>query len=203
MDTSLPHYHRNFVIEELILKGDCHASCSHNACETCVIGKPLKEKYRMFEEQQEGIMLQYNKWGYGENRRICRITTDLTLPEALEELNSQLNRFITHHQTKRLQAEAYKLVKASSSPAVVLMQVDFAENLTLDQQDEVQSAYYNKRQITLFTCCTWRGAKAIESTVILSDNLEHNRKTVAVYVMEIIKRMVITNSEVRLKMFRS
>ncbi|CAF2062499.1 unnamed protein product [Rotaria magnacalcarata] len=39
----------------------------------------------------------------------------------------------------------------------VVCQMDYAENYTLQDQDQIQSAHWSKKQVSIFTAYTWMG----------------------------------------------
>jgi hypothetical protein len=187
------------VAEEIILKEEeTHHECFHEACDTCLVGKPLLEKYR--QSPMEGVLVSYTKWDHNAQGRLVQVTTDMAVAEAVDEVAAQVKRFVHHHQIKRIQSEAYKMDKVASSSEMVMLQMDFAQSYGCDFQDEVQSAYYNKKQITVFTCCVWKGLQEKRNIVILSDCLEHNRKSVSVFLAELLK--LLMTPEVRTVIYK-
>ena len=61
------------------------------------------------------------------------------------------------------------------------MQVDFAENYTCLWQDEVQSAHWNKRQVTIFSSVLW-SASGAKSNAIISDDLSHTKHSIVCFL---------------------
>ena len=55
--------------------------------------------------------------------------------------------------------------------------MDFAQNFSLASQHEVQSAHFDKPQVTVFTASVVLGSES-KNFVILRDYLEHVRSTV-------------------------
>ena len=62
----------------------------------------------------------------------------------------------------------------SSSNDVVVVQMDFAQNFALLSQHAVQSAHFDKPQVTIFTEFVVMGSEH-KNFVIISDYLEHLR----------------------------
>ena len=62
----------------------------------------------------------------------------------------------------------------SSSNDVVVVQMDFAQNFALLSQHEVQSAHFDKPQVTVFTVFVVMGSEH-KNFVIISDYLEYVR----------------------------
>ena len=56
-----------------------------------------------------------------------------------------------------------------------IVQIDFAENYTCVFQDEVQSAHWNQKELTVFTACVWKGAKHITSYAVVAKSTVHDK----------------------------
>ena len=68
-------------------------------------------------------------------------------------------------------------VKCKIDSELAVLQIDFAENFSTLWQDEVQSAHWNKKQITAFTSVTWQ-QDSCTTAVIISDELTHSRNSI-------------------------
>ena len=66
----------------------------------------------------------------------------------------------------------------------ILLQVDFSENASLANQNEIQSVYWSHGEATLFTAHAWiqSDPDKRESMVIVSDDLQHNKLSVHAYM---------------------
>ena len=86
-----------------------------------------------------------------------------------------------------MQADEFKRERESvkDDPDKVIIQVDFAENFTTKLQNEVQSAYWSYKQVTLFTVCAWE-QQGVHSMVIASDYLQHDKYAVNVFLRRIL-----------------
>jgi len=70
-------------------------------------------------------------------------------------------------------------VLSSESGDTALIQINFSENYTCAQQDEIQSAHWNQKQVSLFTAAVWHSGKMFPS-VMVSDNMTNAKETVVV-----------------------
>jgi len=70
----------------------------------------------------------------------------------------------------------------------VYFQVDFSENATILNQDEIQSAHWTHSQVTLFTAHAW-GANISEGLVFVSDCLQHTKVAVYSFMNEIFNHL--------------
>lgn len=70
----------------------------------------------------------------------------------------------------------------------IILQIDFAENFAIFNQDEVQAAHFGYDQVTIFTACAWLPS-GITSMGIISDCLQHDKYSVWVYLKELISHL--------------
>ena len=82
--------------------------------------------------------------------------------------------FLRHVYVKRCQEVAYQQDIEESSAAKCVVQIDFSENYTCVFQDEVKSAHWNQKQLTVFTACVW---KNITSYAVITDSTVHDKST--------------------------
>ena len=68
----------------------------------------------------------------------------------------------------------------------MLLQIDFAENATCVMQDEIQSAHWKQKHISMYTVM-WYHRNHTVSIVILSDSTDHEKRTVSAHTYEILK----------------
>ena len=92
----------------------------------------------------------------------------------IDTLNDRWSSFVTHTYTTRQQRDYIKAIKLTSSfTTFVVTQVDFAENFSFVVQKEIQSAYWNKKQATLYTVVVTAGSEH-RSMVIISNCMIHD-----------------------------
>ena len=95
---------------------------------------------------------------------------------------------------KRQQARFFKKKIEHLTEEEAVVQVDFAENFSCKYQGEVQSAHWSQDQVTLFTVAIWTKSgdknSCFESHVIVSDDLKHDKTTVAVCVCKVVNDLV-------------
>ena len=122
-------------------------------------------------------------------KKICKLGT---VDEAIKSLEDQMPYILQHVYVKRQQSAFFDAKKANLTQSEALVQVDFAENYTCKHQDEVQSAHWHQQQITLFTVAVWtnNGSETTcKSHVIVTDELSHEKKSVAVMMSHIIDQV--------------
>ena len=67
--------------------------------------------------------------------------------------------------------------------------MDFAENFSTLWQDEVQSAHWHKKQVTIFTAVFWY-QNSCSSAVIVSDDLSHSKESILVFVHSLLSKHI-------------
>lgn len=92
----------------------------------------------------------------------------------IDNLNDRWASFVTHSYVTRQQREYIKQIRLLSSPnTFALVNCDFAENFTFVVQNEVQSAYWNQHQATLYTIVINIG-NSHHNMVVISDRMVHD-----------------------------
>ncbi|ROL51976.1 hypothetical protein DPX16_2003 [Anabarilius grahami] len=111
-----------------------------------------------------------------------------TLGDVLGFLKAAATKFLHHCFVKRKQSTFFqaKKIQAKSDKETVVLQVDFAENYTAAYQDQIQSAHWHQRQVTVFPSVLWSDGDP-ESYAIVSDRLEHDKRSVAAFLTKIVE----------------
>jgi hypothetical protein len=208
LSNEMPHnvcvckYHANFifVIDAIHQKIDSFPSshadilsavccnlksekCMSSECEKC-----LTNLHSLIEEDFDvSKTISWKKWTEDECRPKLTVV-DGTINEAVADLQSQLRKFKEHFFVKRQQAEAFKTLKESVIEGEVILQIDFAENYLSLTQDEIQSAHWSHKQITVVTACAW-SVNGLQSYAIVSDELCHDKYSVYACLKMLISKI--------------
>ena len=106
-------------------------------------------------------------------------------------LVTMIRTFLPHHYIKHCQSKFYneqkKQVTRDSSTA--MLQIDFTEDYTTIWQDEIQSAHWQKKQVTVFTSVYWNGLEP-QSIVIISDYLSHTKGSIVTFIDQLISDLL-------------
>ncbi|CAF1552840.1 unnamed protein product, partial [Didymodactylos carnosus] len=78
-----------------------------------------------------------------------------SVDEAVQLLGSKIEHFKFHVFVKREQSKYFEKLKAEVTDEKVMCQVDFAENYGMKEQDEVQSAHWYTKTMSIFTGYVW------------------------------------------------
>ncbi|KAK6178203.1 hypothetical protein SNE40_013013 [Patella caerulea] len=147
-------------------------------CSTCCDGKLFEKRFKKSEDKE----FSWYQWEDTDGF-VQKVKKQNSSYDAFDELALQLPKFFWHSYIKDKQVASYKHTKSISNGETseeCLLQMDFAENFTCISQDEIQSAHWKQRQVTVYTVMiTYRNEKL--SYVITSDNLSHDKNAVAAF----------------------
>jgi len=136
-------------------------------------------------------------------KKMEKVCKEGTVDDALAVLKEKLPNFLKHVYIKRQQSKYFehKIKHLQADEAVV--QVDFSENYTCQQQDEVQTAHWNQEQVTIFPVAIWtinddQSQKTCRSQVFITDDKNHDKKAVAVF-MDRVLQMLVSDQGPKLK----
>ena len=158
--------------------------CHLNECHLCKDGKLFIERHQ-FVNLQEDDAVSFLWWSSGD-QRLHRYSRRESLSESLEIFKDSLKDFLLHHITKRHQSDVFRQQKMNLSDETVLFHFDFSENYTCQYQDAVQSVYWIQKQVSIFTVSIY-SQNSSKSFVFLSDDIDHSKRTVTVYLTELLK----------------
>ena len=157
-------------------------ACLTSKCKTC------EDRINNFApDNSSADTLRYLQWQ--NNTRVEKVEIIGTVDDAFSSLKSQLKPFLLHTYVKRKQAACFKQLVSSRDGENVVLQVDFSENATIASQREIQSAHWSHAQATIFTAHTWIDTDSEESIVIVSDDLNHSKQSVYVYMQYIFNHL--------------
>ena len=112
----------------------------------------------------------------------------------IEKFQTELNSFREHVQRVAIQYAEIRRLKQVIPSKHAICQMDFAENYTCANADEVQSAYFDKGMVTLhpvvlYFRCTDDAELTHKSFVFVSDETAHNAATVYAFLQELIPKI--------------
>ena len=97
-----------------------------------------------------------------------------SVKECVTVLRQKAESFLSHVFIKRQQSMYFENLKLNLNDEKIFIQVDFSENFRIVVQDVIQSSYYSKDFVSLFTCYVWH-LNGGYSCVYASDNLSHDK----------------------------
>ena len=165
--------------------------CMTRKCSTC------SSRIDEFSPQDKPAVVQYYQWKSTENR-VEKVAISGTVEDVFDELKQQLNPFLLHTYVKRKQATSFDSLKSSCDGKSVVLQVDFSENATITAQREVQAAHWHHAQATIFTSYAWIDNKTNFSTVVISDDLDHTKHSIFVFMQCVFRTLKATFPNIEL-----
>lgn len=174
--------------EDLFHKVEC---CKRN-CKECGAQK-LKEHFSDLNETSDlKASFKWKRWqlddvGVGSKKVKRQVLQEKsgTLQDLLEELAKEVEFLAMHLFVSDWQRRQLNSLKDNLPTDWVLSIADFAENYRCSNQDEIQSAYYNYQQVTLFPVVSYYHCPAPdceeiveESIVFVSPDLTHDSDAV-------------------------
>ena len=95
-----------------------------------------------------------------------KVTILTTVNDIFDELTNQMSNFLVHRYIKRKQQDHFTKLTEEFDGSSAALQVDFSENASIVNQNEIQSAHWSHQQVTIFTDHVWVNQNVKESFVI-------------------------------------
>jgi hypothetical protein len=180
-----PKYHSKWVEEEVLCR-KLSDSCFQASCQDCRSGHYFWFKHPLGQQENADETVNLEMWQKGSSGYLNREKKVVLLDRAVNMFEEALPKFITHHLTKRNQSAMYLLHKQERKRDEIVIHFDFAENFTCSQQDQIQSAYYHQRQVSIFTSVIY-DSQGTHCMVLCSDDCDHSKRTVVAYILELFE----------------
>lgn len=167
-------------VMEMISCDITNEACMSGSCDQCPKGF-----WNSFDTTDlERKEISWNKWSFINNRpEFIKNTT--VCNKALTELKNMTDKFRLHCYIKQVQSDHFEETKNNLQKNEAVIQIDFAENYALTHQDEIQSAHWSHKQVTIFTCCIWFDDE-MKSVAIISNDTSHTKQAVWTFLKNII-----------------
>lgn len=140
-------------IDDLLTQSVClcpSEDCHYRRCDNCSNGN-VSDLFVTTDDIDEQVDTTWSFWSTSNNRVELQHRSG-SFRSLIEQFNTIWPAFITHSYCTRQQREHIKSIRVDSSfTTFVVIQLDFAENFSFIVQKEIQSAYWNKKQATVFT----------------------------------------------------
>lgn len=177
-------------------------SCMTGKCKNCpeFLQKmkeeaPLDEVTTWYEWEQ--VTEQVHEGEEKTTTKMTKVIKEGTIEEALDILKTKMPSFLQHVFIKRNQTKFFQEKIEQCKPQEAIIHVDFSENYTCLQQDEVQAAHWNQNQVTVFPVAIWSrdatGNVICSSHAIISDDLGHEKKSIAVFLYKVLNTFLKEN----------
>ncbi|CAF3406874.1 unnamed protein product, partial [Rotaria socialis] len=151
---------------KLIVCNDQNETCMFHKCAVCA------DKFK--NEIQNKIintksLIQWTLWSTSSQGRAVKIDYEGSVAECVNVLSDKIEHFLFHVFIKRQQSCFFETIKINTTNKKCLMQVDYSENYAITEQNEIQSAHWSRKQLSLFTAHIWANSTTYP-LVIVSNN---------------------------------
>lgn len=180
------------------------ATCVMGKCKDCGnLSTTIRNYYKTLTDISTDFQPVWNHWEKkscddGKVRRVL-VTKQKSIDDLISELIVDTEKpvqsinFVSHLFTAGWQYFQYNKVKSNLPKETVLMIMDFAQNRNLFFQDEIKSAHFSQRQVTMHPIVIYRhGNMGLirESLVFLSDDIGHDHHAVEHFLQIAINHLV-------------
>jgi len=125
--------------------------CMFGRCSLCedFFTKKIQENISNKDDE-----ISWSQW-MNENGRAVKKELLGNVAEGVLLLKSKVEYFLFHVYIKREQSKYFEKLKEQVTDEKILLQVDFAENFNMKEQDEIQKAHWNSTPLSIFTAFIW------------------------------------------------
>ena len=106
----------------------------------------------------------------------------------VQTFGTKIKQFLFHVFVKRQQSNFFELLKNNSTNERCLLQVDYSENFSLVEQNEIRSAHWSRGHLSIFTAHVWAGTSTYPM-IVVSDDPAHNKYTVVKCLEHVLSRL--------------
>lgn len=168
------------TLKSLSLCNQPTEACLFQECQECSGGKRLTLQTLQLNPEDEVVVAL---WESGD-----LVKKTMTGRAFIKDVRKWSTFYAKHEHVHNIQRKAIWLEKSSPKPRHVVLHFDFAENWTVNLPNEVQGHYWQRSQISLFTCV----AKTVSSTlslVTVSDDMRHDTAHALFALEEIVSTL--------------
>lgn len=191
LSPNIPDYANGFV--QHFLCENSKDDCWFGKCDQCtgISVEKLAAFVKFYGKLPMNTSTSWYTWIKSQtSNRIEKKETSGTLDKLIVHIASISPQFLRHSIVKRQQSETFNSFDRPRAKNIefdreALIQIDFAENFVCEYQDEVQSAHWNQRQLSLFTTALYHNEE-FRPKVFVSNNLNHTKETIIPYLYKLL-----------------
>jgi hypothetical protein len=183
--TCLCTRHQNFALKLQSLKRyGVTTNTSPDSFSQTVDTSELKERMKSTIKDQTVTFKEWKRVKCDDGKQRTKlIETQKEINKFVVEVTEEFEEFKDHAERVKSQYQSFKQMKDSLkyNKDHVCVQMDFAENFSLKEMEEIQSAYWNPESVTLHPVVVYyHGNEAVShsSMVVVSEVLNHNSSMV-------------------------
>ena len=169
--------------DDLVQKTVCEnvtRACLKRECERCGIDNFISSvKMQISEHLSE--QREWKRWEKSERSKKDLVRKKNPVIDIVDMLSMDLNGLAKHIKVAQWQRHQYQMFSRGVPKGHVVLTVDFAENYLCKYQDEIQSAHWSYRQVSVHPCvfffpCSESDCSKVDTeyVVFLSDDIKHD-----------------------------
>ncbi|CAF3102305.1 unnamed protein product [Rotaria sp. Silwood2] len=155
---------------KILVCDESNEQCMFSNCNYCSNNFKLHVESKIIDET---VKLKWFQWnnnrGHAEKKE-----QEGTVKECVQCLSQQIKKYLNHVFIKRQQSKFFEQMKDNSDDKSIVIQVDYADNFAIEEQDAIQSAHWSTKTISIFTAHAWCGPLNF-SFALPSNNVTHNK----------------------------
>ncbi|CAH1712061.1 unnamed protein product [Chironomus riparius] len=133
--------------------------------------------------------VKWTKWvnvdGYLQK---CNLP-EKNVKDILIDFAASFEKYKIHRYLIITQHHVIDQLKRSNSESSVILHMDYSENFSVTSQDEIQSAFFKRKQISIFTGVALVGTTDTISFAIVNDDIKHQKEQVYHYIKLIVRHL--------------
>ena len=182
---TIPSNHRNLL--EMVCCDVEDEECMFSRCQICEekISTEFLTNHVDDDELTENV--KWYQWVQSDGKTE-KVQISGTVSGVLQSLADKLKAFKVHSFIKTKQAAQFQSMYTAPRPGHAVLQIDFSENASIMEQDEVQSAHWGHTHVTVFTAVAW-SLEGSRSFCIISDTSSHDKHTAASFLNTLMDDM--------------
>jgi hypothetical protein len=163
---------------------DTNEQCMSSECNYCSNNFNLNVEDKVIDET---VNIKWFQWS-NNGGRAEKTEEEGTVKECIQILSKKVKQYLDHVFIKRQQSNYFEQMKDNSDDKSIVVQVDYSQNFSVEEQDAIQSAHWSNKSISIFTAHAWCGPLNF-SFALPSDNITHNKYCVNTCVEYIIDEL--------------
>lgn len=183
-------------LKDFLRKFSCSSQfdCASSTCMECYdFESMLDQCLKPFSDDKP---IKWTKWVKIGNFFQKEQLIERKLSDAIEEFSKTFKYFKLHMHLIQIQNKVVSSLKKETDHTKAVIQMDYSENFSTFSQGEIQSAHFNRRQISIFTASVTIN-KTVMSYAIVNDDLSHSKVQVLYYIEILIQEIKKKFSELK------
>ncbi|CAF1424572.1 unnamed protein product [Adineta steineri] len=172
---------------KLLVCNDSQELCMFSNCNQCSNNFKISIQDKIINPS---AIIKWSLWSTSNEGRTVKTDYEGTVQNCVNILKTKINPFLFHVFIKRQQSNYFEMSKKNVTDEKCVLQVDYSENFSIIEQNEIHSAHWSRKQLSIFTAYVWSQSKTYP-LVIVSDDSSHDKFTVGKCLEHLFTRLKI------------